>query len=133
MTSSWKSLAGDIVAEIAGGIGLVDGLLQGLDLGGVFTADIYIGGMAAYGVAADDDALDQHVRITGQDIAVLEGRRFRFIGVDGEIDRFVQALGQEGPLQAGRKTCAATAAQSAVLDLVDDCRRFHGKQASRVA
>jgi hypothetical protein len=73
------------------------------------------------------------VRIADQDIAVLEGRRLGFVGVDRQIDRFAGILGQKAPFDPGRKTGAAAAAQSAFLDLFDDVFGFMANSLSRVA
>jgi hypothetical protein len=120
--------AGDLVAEVAGGVSLVDGLLQHLDLGGVFTADVNIGFVAVDGVGTDDDALDEQVRVLDQDVAVLEGGRLGFVGVDRQVDRFAGVLGEKAPFDPGGKAGPAAATQPASLDLVDDVFRFGGKE-----
>ena len=88
-------MASHLFSQVTCGIGLINGRLQGLDLGGIFTADIDIGIMTTDGVAADDNPLNHHMGITDQDVAVFEGGRFRLIGVDGQVNRFIEPLGEK--------------------------------------
>ena len=81
------------LAEIAGLVGLVDGFLQGSHLRGVFSPDVNVGVVAVDRITADDDALDEQVRILDQDVAIFEGGRLGFIRVDRQIGGFVQILG----------------------------------------
>ena len=61
--------------------GLSDDVVRAVlqDREGAFAADINIGIMTADGITADDDPLNQQMGVTHQNIAVLEGGRFRFI------------------------------------------------------
>src|SRR5207248_3076304 len=80
------------------------------------------GRSTAHGETGDEAALQQHVRIVAQDVAILAGARFGLIGVDDEIGGPVRIrlLGHEGSFQAGRKSGPAAPAQVGFLDLVDD-------------
>src|SRR5215471_770896 len=55
-----------------------------------------------------------------QDVPVFARARLAFIGIDAQISRVAALLRHKGPLQAGRKAGAAAAAQTRVLDLLDD-------------
>ena len=80
-------------------------------LGDVFAADIDVGGVRTHGEGGEEAALDQEMRIMPHDLAVLAGAGLGFVGVDHEIVRApVRLLGHEGPFEAGRETCPATAA-----------------------
>ena len=52
------------------------------------------------------------MRIEAQDVAVLEGARFAFIGVAHQIFVARKIARHERPFQAGREACAATTAQA---------------------
>ena len=50
-------------------------------------ADIDVGGAGAHGEAGDQAALDQHMRIEAQDLAILAGAGLGLVGIDDEIGR----------------------------------------------
>src|SRR5690349_3173965 len=61
------------------------------------------------------------MRIVAHDLAILAGARFGLVGVDDEIMRAsIRLLRHERPLEPGRESSAAAAAQARRLDLVDD-------------
>ena len=73
------------------------------------------------GVGHDQDALDQRVRVSQHDLAVLERPRLRLVGVAEEIDRLsLRVLRDESPLDARREPRASAAAQSGLLDRLND-------------
>ena len=53
------------------------------------------------------------VRILFHQDAVVERARLALVGVDAQVDRAGMVLGQEGPLEPGRKAGPAAAAQVA--------------------
>src|SRR5581483_2679841 len=59
------------------------------------------------------------------DIAVLERAWLRLVGITDQIHRPFLVGFDKAPFQAARKTCATAAAQSRVLDLVDDLGARH--------
>ncbi len=60
-----------------------------------------------------------------EDVAVLEGAGFGFVGVADQIDRLGVVRRDEGPLHAGRETRAATTAQAGLLHLLGDVLGLH--------
>ncbi len=113
--------AAGVLADQAGGIGLLHGGHQHLGFGDIFAADIDEGRPRAHGKAGDQRAFDQLVRIMADDLAILARTRFGFVGVDDQIARpiRVRRLRHEAPLHAGREPRAAATAQAAGLHRVD--------------
>ena len=120
-----EALAEDVLAEQAGGVGLVDGLLHGARGGAVLVADVDVSRAGPRGVAGEDDAFEHLMRILFHEDAVVEGAGFALVGVDAQVDGAGMVLGQEGPLEAGREAGAAAAAQAGVLDGLRDLGRRH--------
>ena len=56
------------------------------------------------------------MRIVFHQDAIVERARLAFVGVDAHVNRAGMILGQERPLQPGRETGAAAAAQAAGFD-----------------
>ena len=114
--------AAGVLADEAGLVGLADGGEQRFGFADIFAADVDEGGAGLHGKAGDERAFDQLVRIVADDLAVLAAAGFRFVGVDDEVarPRRVRRLGHEAPLHPRREAGAATAAQAAGLDGVDD-------------
>ena len=121
--------AEDVLAEIAGGVALVDRGLQPLVAQRILVAEIEVGRGGPRGVAAEDDAFEHLVRIVFHQDAIVERARLALVGVDAHVDRAGMVLGQEGPLQPGGKTGAAAAAQAAGLDHFDHLRRRQSRSA----
>ena len=112
---------GGVAADEAGGVGLVDGLVEDDGLVEVLAADVDVGGPGAHGEAGEEAALDELVRVLPHDLPVLAGARLGLVGVDDQEGRpAVGLLGHEGPLEAGGEAGAAPAAEAGVLDLLDD-------------
>src|SRR5690606_41216108 len=61
-------------------------------------------------------------------LTVLERARLRFVGVDEKVVRLAVVFGHEAPLDAGREAGAATAAQPALLDHLDDLVAGHAER-----
>lgn len=117
-----------VPADQAGGIGLVDRLLDVAALVVELAADVDVAGRGADGETGDQAAFDQLVRIVAQDVPVLAGTRLALVGVHDQIDRTAVALlRHEGPLHAGGEAGTAAAAQAGLLDQLDDPVAAEGK------
>src|SRR5690606_8038745 len=86
--------------------------------------DIVVTDPRAQRVGRDGHALDQLMRVVTDDVAVLERAGLALIRVADQIFNAVVVTRHETPLETGRKTCAAAAAQAGELDLSDDVRRL---------
>ena len=74
--------------------------------------------LRAVGVAGQDHAFDQQVRLLLHQQAILEGARLHFVGVADDIAaRHVVALGGQTPLHAGREAGATASTQVGALHL----------------
>src|SRR5678815_6047871 len=80
-----------------------------------FATDINESQVAFDSVRGNDDAFNQLVRVAFNDDAILAGSRFAFVGVAAQIDGLAGCLGNKAPLQPGRKSGAAAAAQPGSL------------------
>ena len=111
-----------VLADQLGVVGLVDCGLQALALADEFAAHVDVAGMRAHGAAGDQATFDQEMRIVPHDLAVLAGAGLGLVSVDHEIARpaIFQFFRHKRPFKAGRKSCAATAAQARRLDFIDD-------------
>ncbi len=65
--------------------------------------------VAADRARRDRDALNEDVRVAHDERDVLAGARLGLVGVHHEVAGTAVGRGQEGPLEAGREACAATA------------------------
>jgi hypothetical protein len=110
-----------VLADQAGGVGLLDRLLEHLALADVFAAYIDVAGLRPHREGRDQAPLDQQVRIVPHDIPVLAGAGLGLIRVDDQIVRpLADLLGHEGPFEAGRESRPAPTTQARRLDLVAD-------------
>src|SRR5262245_4233087 len=109
-------LAEDVPSEQVGGVALVDGPLQDAIAAAILVAQVEVGGAGAGGVAGEDDAFEDLMRVLLHEDAVVEGARLALVGVDAQVDRSVVVLGQEGPFDATREARPAAAAQTGSLD-----------------
>ncbi len=107
------------VAQVALGVGLVDGVAQPARGVHRLAADVDDGEVGPDRVGGDDDALDERVRVGHHQRQVLAGARLALVGVDHEVVRLAVVLRDEGPLHAGGEAGAAPAAQAGVLDQGD--------------
>ena len=117
----------DVLAEVAGEVGLLDGALQPAYDVQHLAADVDERVVGADRVAGDDHALDQRVRRGHHQRDVLAGARLGLVGVDHQVVRLAVALRDEAPLHAGREARAAAAAQAGVLDQRDDVVLGHAQ------
>ena len=86
----------------------------------IFAADIDVAGMRPHRETRDQATFDQRMRIMANDIAILAGAGFRFIGIHHQIRRpAIGLLRHEGPFHAGRETRAASATQARILDAIN--------------
>ncbi len=104
---------------IAGGAGVVDGLLQRREQVIELAADVDVGGVRADGVAADEAALHEQMGIALHQQVVLEGARFALVGVADDVFGIRRLLVDELPLEPGREAGAASATQARGLHLFD--------------
>ena len=115
--------AEDVLADVAGGVGLVERRGHTLLGGGHLAADVEEALREAGGVAGDQAALDQLVRIELHQQAVLVRAGLALVAVDDEVAR-PHALRREPPLHAGREAGAAAPEHGGRADLlVDGLRR----------
>ena len=115
-----EAAAEDVLAEVALLVGLLGRRLEHVGLLLVLAADVDESLVDPGGVAGDDHALDQLVRVLLHQLAVLEGAGLGLVGVAAEVLVHV-ALGQEAGLGAHRESGAAAAAQAGSLELVQHC------------
>jgi hypothetical protein len=117
-----------IFAEITFLIGLGDRALEPLSDGLILAPDIDKSRMNPHGIGSDDRSLQEKVRIMAHDVTVFECAGLAFVGIDAEILGFVDLLGNEAPLDAGRKTRSPSSPEVGFLDLVHDFGRLHSQQ-----
>ena len=124
-----EAAAQDVLPQQSGRAGLVNGGPDALGGVHVLTPDVDVPHRGAHGVRGDDHALDQLVRVLGEQVAVLEGAGLGFVRVADDVVRFAVLQGHERPLQARREARAAAPAQAGFLHLVDHGVRAHRKGA----
>jgi hypothetical protein len=112
------------VAEQARGARIVDGTCQDLVLREILAADVDEDGSRLDRMRRDQAALDQQVRVARHDLAVLEGARLRFVGVDDDVLARVLHVDQRR-LPSHREAGAAAPAQRRVCNRLHDCGRIH--------
>ncbi len=83
---------------------------------GIFRADIDVALGRADREARDGHALDQQEGVTFHDHAVGEGAAVALVGVADDVFAAGRRVGDGLPLDAGRKACAAAAAQAGLRD-----------------
>ena len=113
----------DVVAEVAGLVGLAHGVLEPVGDLGVLAADEDEGAGRAGGHRRDRDALDEQVRVLEHQLAVLEGARLGLVGVAAEVLVHVPAR-QEARLLAHREAGAAASSQPRVLQFGEQILRL---------
>ena len=113
-----EARAEDVVAEVAGLVGLGDRGVEHVGLLLVLAADVDEALGRADRVGGDRHALDQLMRLHLHQLAVFEGARLGLVGVDDDV-LAASALGQERSLRAHREAGAAAAAQAGRLELFD--------------
>jgi hypothetical protein len=102
-----------ILADELRFVGLIDGALERLALGNVFTADVDVGRVGSHREGRDEASFDQEMRIVPHDLPVLAGARLGLVGIHHEVMRpTIRLLRHEGPLEACREAGAASPAQA---------------------
>ena len=111
--------AQQVLAQPAVFTGFLQGVVETLErLVVELATQVVVGHIRTDRVAGDRHAFQHRMRVVAQDVAVLAGARLGFVGVAQDV-LLARPLGHEAPLQAGRKTRAATAAQAGLLDHLD--------------
>src|ERR1700733_6592193 len=119
-----EAAALDILAEIILRVGFGDGGVHDVDDVAIFAANIDVAPVRADGLARDDHALDQLVRVHFHQRAVFTGAGLAFVGVGQNVFRLGGVFGNEAPLHADREARATASAQIRLFHFVDD--RFRG-------
>ena len=101
------SAAENILADIAGGAGLCDRLVRGSWRPGRIRREYKCRSCGADRITGDHDAFDQLMRITLDQLAILERARLTLVGIAAEIARALIVLGEKSPFDPGRKSCTA--------------------------
>jgi len=114
-----KAAAEDVLSEQAIGFRVGDGLFQPLDGEGILCTAVDVAFAGSDGIGADDHAFDDTVRIALHHGTVHESARIALVGVADDIFLFSGLIEGEFPFFPGRKTAAATAAQTRFEDLLD--------------
>ena len=104
-------------AVVAAGL---DGDAQALQGQRILGPAVDVALVGADGARPDHHALEDGVRVALQDAPVHERARVALVGVAEDVLLVARGLGGELPLEAGGETGAPAAAQTALLDLVDD-------------
>ena len=112
-------------ADDPGHVCLAERGFHALDRFGELPANVDVRRFSADSVGGDRASLHQCVRRPTHDLAVLEGARFRFVGVAAEVMRLPVPRLHERPFQSGGKPRAPPTAQSRFLDDRDDVGRRH--------
>ena len=127
-----EAAAVDVLAQVTGGAGLLDGVHHAAVDVDDLAAQVDEGLARADRVGRDDDALHELVRVRHHERGVLAGARLGLVGVDHEVVGLgalaLGALRDEAPLHAGGEAGAAAAAQAGVLDELDQGVRVHGER-----
>ena len=114
----------DVVAEQAGGRSGFQLPLELLVNFENLAVDVDVADIRAHDIGGQHHALDQHVRVVLQDVAILEGPRLALVGVAHQKHVAFDLRGNEAPFEPGREARPAAAAQRAELDLLAQLRRL---------
>ncbi len=112
--------AADARAEIAGPLRRRYGCVHGLNSVRIFRADVDVALGGADRDARDRHALDHDKRVAFHDHAVGESAAVAFVGITDDVFPLGAGLRHGLPFDPGRKTGAATAAQSGSRDIGED-------------
>ena len=94
--------------------------VHGFDRMRIFRADVDVALCGADGDGGDGHALDHHEGIALHDHAVGKGAAVAFVGVADDVFAARARVRHRLPLDAGRETCAAAAAQARRRDVGED-------------
>jgi hypothetical protein len=112
----------DVLADVPGGVGIVECLGDALVGERHLTADVEEATAETGRIAGDQAALDQLVRIALHEEPVLVGAGLGLVAVDDEVPR-PDGGRHEAPLGAGREAGAPATEQRRLLDLFADVGR----------
>src|SRR5664280_1650789 len=115
----------DVLAQVAGGVRLLDRTQQpAVDMDNL-TAQVDEGMVATDGERGDGRALDQDLGGRHHQGDVLAGARLRLVGVDHQVAGASIGSGQKAPLHPGREASAATTPYAGVLGHLHEIGRRH--------
>ena len=123
--------AEDVLAEVAVGVGRVDGSAQGGDGVGVLGPDVDVALVGAHGVGRDGHALDQGERVALDHHPVGERAGVALVEVAGDELLVGDGLEDGLPLDACREARSSTTAQARVGDLLDHLGRSERQGAAQ--
>ena len=92
--------AKNVLAQIAFGVGVGNGLAHDVDQVPVFAANINKADFRADSQAGNNHAFNHRVRIVLQDRTVFAGTGLAFIAIDQDVFGFGSVFGDEAPLHA---------------------------------
>ena len=115
--------AQDPVTQHTGGTRLVNRFFKTIVIGPDFTVNVVVADRDTHRICTDRHAFDQRMRVIANDVAILEGTRFAFVGIADQVFLSRELARHEAPLQAGRKTCTATPTQRRRFQFGDDLFR----------
>ena len=111
--------AHDVVAEKTGGARLGQSQLEALVAFKNLAVDIIVARFCAHGVAGNNHAFNQRVRIEIHNVAVFKRARFALVGVAHHIFGTGERARHKAPFQAGGKARTAPAAQTGCFHFGD--------------
>ncbi len=110
-------------------VGVGDGFDPPLDAQEKLAANVDIGAVGADGIAGNDDAFDDLVRVALDKLAIFERARLAFVGIDSHDLGDSGILGHKAPLGSGGKASAAAPTQPRAFDHVNHiCGRVLSKR-----
>jgi len=121
-----ESGALDVFAEIAVGIGFIDGGAEGA--GGIdkFASDIDIAGIGLGGESGDGHPFNENEGGLLHDLFIFEGAGFAFVGVaEDEVVGSGFFFFDAVPFDPGGESGTASTAEAGGFDFIDDGLAFH--------
>ena len=119
--------AAQVLAEIAAAVGFRQRPIDNLEEVAILASNIDETLVSLDGIARDDNAFDELMRVILHQGAVFAGAGLALIRVAHHVLGLRRLLGDKTPFHARIEAGAAAAAQAGVLHLVDDVFRFHGQ------
>ncbi len=104
--------AENILSDVSRSSGFIDGLLQNPRAQDHFSADIDVSRFCANGIAGQQDAFQDLVRIALHQLSVLERAGLALVGVTTEVSGTLVIFGEEAPLHPGREAGATASAEA---------------------
>src|SRR5215510_13261911 len=75
----------NVLADVAGPAGVIDGLLKNLRSQHELAAYINVGGFRSDGITGQHDPLEHLMRISFHELAILKGARFALVGIAAQV------------------------------------------------